>query len=133
MSAEELVTEAWSRWNAGERTADPELFTEDVEIHSALTKTVWRGISGVEAWATEIDDQFERWEVTIEEMASTTGDQVAARGWIKARGRGSGLDLDQPASWLVVVRDGKIASIRNFIGYEGARKAAAQLEEEEDP
>ena len=125
MTAEELVREAWSRWNAGERTADPELFTEDVEIHSALTKTVWRGMAGVEAWAREIDEQF---EVSIEEIAPATGDRLAMRGWIKARGRGSGLDLDQPASWIVELREGKIAAIHNFIGHDAAREAAAEAE-----
>jgi len=128
MTAEELVREAWSRWNTGERTADPELFTGDVEIHSALTKTAWRGMAGVEAWAREIDDQFERWEVSIEEIAPATGDRLAMRGWIRARGRGSGLDLDQPASWIVELREDKIAAIHNFIGHDAAREAAAEAE-----
>jgi ketosteroid isomerase-like protein len=38
--------------------------------------------------------------------------------------------MEQPASWLVTVRDGKIVSIRNFVGHDAAQDAAA---EERDP
>ncbi len=43
-----------------------------------------------------------------------------------ARGRQSGIDLDQPASWLVTLRAGRIARIQNFIGPD----ARAQAEEQ---
>jgi ketosteroid isomerase-like protein len=126
MTAEELVREAFRRWNSGERTVDPELFCEDLEIHSALTGTVWRGEDGVQAWASEIDDQFERWEVSIDEISAHGEERMAARGWIRARGRGSGMDLDQPASWIVHLSDGRIAALHNFIGYDAADRAAQE-------
>jgi ketosteroid isomerase-like protein len=68
------------------------------------------------AWMGEIDEQFESWAVGIDEMRRIAPDAYIAHGWIHARGRNSGVDLDQPASWLVDLREGKLLRIRNFIG-----------------
>lgn len=130
MSAEELVREVWRRWNAGERDPDPDLFAEDVEVHSVLTQSVFVGHDGMRAWTAEIDDQFERWDLVIDGIEPIGTDRAVARGWIKLKGRESGLTMDQEASWLLTVRDGKIASIRNYIGHDAARDAAAAAERE---
>ena len=130
MTAEELVREAWRRWNAGEREPDPDLFAEDIEVHSVLTQSVFVGYNGIRAWTAEIDDQFERWELEIDGFEAIGTDLVAARGRIKLKGRESGLTMDQPASWLLAVDDGKIARIHNYIGHDAALEAAAQVEED---
>jgi hypothetical protein len=120
---EELIRDLWRRWNAGER--DPELTEVDpgVEVHSALTTNVYSGRSGLVAWRGEIDEQFESWAVHIDEMRRLAPDAYIAHGSIHARGRHSGVDLDQPASWLVDLNAGKVLRIRNFIG-TNARDAA---------
>ncbi len=125
MSAEELAREVWRRWNEGERDPDPALFTEDIEIHSALAQAVYKGYDGVAAWTAEIDEQFEQWELGIEGFDELGPDRVVAHGWIKLRGRGSGLEMKQGASWLVAARDGRIASVRNYVGADSAAAAAA--------
>jgi ketosteroid isomerase-like protein len=45
------------------------------------------------------------------------------QGSIHGRGRQSGVDLDQPASWLVEVRTGRLLRLRNYIGREAAAEA----------
>jgi hypothetical protein len=74
-------------------------------------------------WMSEIDEQFESWAVGIDEMRLLAPEAYIAHGWIHARRRHSGLDLDQAASWLVDVSDGRLLRIRNFIG-ASARAAA---------
>ena len=98
-----------------------------IEVHSALATNVYLGRKGLMAWMSEIDEQFESWSVGIEEMRKLAPETYIAHGWIHARGRNSGVDLDQPASWLVDVREGKLLRIRNFIGTasrESAESAA---------
>lgn len=123
---EELVKRLWDRWNEGIRTFEPELLDPEIEIHSALTRTAWNGEQGVTAWAAEIDDQFEQWEVSAAEIQTLADGLVLIRGAIRARGRGSGMDLDQPAVWVVELRDGRVRRIRNFIGHDSAERAAAE-------
>jgi ketosteroid isomerase-like protein len=123
---EELVRAVWDRWNSGLRTTDPELLQPDLEVHSALTGYVYRGEEGVQRWAAEIDDQFEHWEVIVAGTREVRPGLLIVEGEIHATGRGSGVDIDQPASWLVQVREGRIARIDNFIGTDSAAAAARQ-------
>lgn len=128
MSAEEdLIREIWRRWNTGERQWDPELFDAEAEVHSALTSGVFKGEEQILVWQDEIDQQFEHWEVSAIKIESLSNGRVLVDGTIKARGRGSGLDLDQPASWTAELRDGRLWRLRNFIGQGSAREAAEAL------
>jgi ketosteroid isomerase-like protein len=120
---EQLIRGLWRRWNEGERETELAEVDPGIEVHSALTTNVYSGRSGLAAWMSEIDEQFESWAVGIDEMRMLASDAYIAHGWIHARGRNSGLDLDQEASWLVDLNDGKLASIRHFIG-ANARAAA---------
>jgi hypothetical protein len=124
---EELIRDLWRRWNAGERDTELTEVDPGVEVHSALTTNVYSGRSGLVAWMGEIDEQFESWAVHIDEMRRLAPDTYIAHGSIHARGRHSGVDLDQPASWLVDLSAGKVLRIRNFIGTnarDGAESAA---------
>jgi ketosteroid isomerase-like protein len=126
MSAEELAREVWRRWNAGEREPDLELFNEDVEIHSVLTQSTFTGYEGVRAWAAEIDEQFARFDLEVDEFEAFGPDLVAMRGSIRLQGRESGLEMEQPASWLITARDGRISFVRNYMGRDEAHEVAAR-------
>ena len=60
--------------------------------------SVYRGEEGVQRWAAEIDDQFEHWEVIVAGTAQVRPGLLIVQGEIRATGRGSGVDIDQPAS-----------------------------------
>ena len=120
---EQLIRDIWRRWNAGERSPDADEFDTGIEVHSALAKNVYSGREGLAAWISEIDEQFEAWELGIDELRPTGPDGYVVHGSIRARGRTSGLDLDEPASWLVDLREGRLSRLRNFIG-PAAREAA---------
>ena len=121
---EGLIRDVWRRWNAGERELDAESFDPEFEIHSALVQDVYRGAEGVRAWTAEIDQQFEAWELRIDEMHEVEPGSFVVHGSIRARGRHSGIDLDGPASWRIDLRDGRILRIRNFIGPDASAEAA---------
>lgn len=120
------MREVWRLWNAGDRVPYPELFAEDIEIHSVLAQTVFTGRDGVRRWTTEIDEQFERWKIDVEEIEEIDGGRVLARGKILLRGRGSGVAMEQPASWLIETQDGRIRCIRNYMGQDAAAEATVE-------
>ena len=113
---EELIRDVWRRWNAGLREYDSEILDPEIEIHSALTGQVFEGEAGVARWVSEIDEQFEEWELSIDEIDELEADHLVVRGSVRARGRQSGLDLDQPITWNVRLRDGRIQQLVNSLG-----------------
>jgi SnoaL-like domain len=115
---EETIRDVWRRWNQGERDYNPEILDPEIEIHSALTGQVFSGDSGVRRWVTEIDEQFDEWELSIDEIDQLSAERFAVRGSVRARGRQSGLDLDQLITWRVELRDGRILRLENTIGWD---------------
>jgi ketosteroid isomerase-like protein len=123
---EDFVRRTWARWNDGDRELLEEEIDPEVVIHSALTRAVYRGYEGVERWMSEIDEQFSDWSLGLDSVDEPRDGIVVARGSISMRGRQSGLDLTQPASWIIELRDGRMLTLRNFVGTEAAADFAAR-------
>ena len=124
--AEEVVREVWQRWNSGDRVLDEELFDPGFEVHSILANRVFRGPDEVRDWMGEIDDQFDDWGLSIDEVSAIAPDRLLVVGGIHARGRKSGIDLDEPAAWIVDLRGGRLSSVRNFIGPDALEQARSE-------
>jgi hypothetical protein len=121
---EQLIRSIWARWNAGEREVDPDVMDPELEIHSALAEgQVFRGVQGFRDWASEIDEQFEDWDLGLDSLRPFAPGWYLGHGSVHARARRSGIVLDQPMSWLVEVREGRLRGFRNFIGPEAERAA----------
>jgi ketosteroid isomerase-like protein len=125
-SGEELIAEIWARWNSGDRTISDDLFDPELVIYSALTGDVYRGTHQVRRWQQEIDQQFDRWEISAESVEELEPDRFLVLGRIKMRGRESGMPLDQAAGWILELREGRLVSLRNYIGHAAAREAAEE-------
>jgi ketosteroid isomerase-like protein len=123
---EDFVRRTWARWNDGDRELLEEEIDPEVTIHSALSQAVYRGYEGVERWMREIDEQFSDWRVALDSVDEPRDGIVIARGSISMRGRQSGLDLTQPASWIIELRDGRMLTLRNFVGTEAAAEFQAR-------
>ena len=123
---EELVHRIWERWNSGNRDVRDDEVDPEVEIHSALTNAVYHGYDGVERWIHEIDDQFSDWRLRLDSIDESREDVVVVTGSISMRGRQSGLDLHQPAGWVVELRDGRMLKLRNFVDPDEAVAFAAR-------
>lgn len=116
----DVVRDVYSRWNAGEREFDEDVFDESLTIHSALTGDVYEGAEGLETWAAEIDDQFRDWDLVVEEIEPLGEERVLVRGQIRMTGRQSDVEIEQPASWLIDFDGTRMTSLRNFIGRDAA-------------
>jgi ketosteroid isomerase-like protein len=114
-AGEQLIRDLWDRWNAGERGFGDAVVDPDLEIRSALTANVHRGRDGMRQWFEEIDEQFDSWENRLGELRRTEADEYVARGVIHARGRHSGLDLEQPVEWRIQLRDGRIWRLQSVL------------------
>jgi ketosteroid isomerase-like protein len=119
----ELVKRAFERWNAGDRELDYDTIDPEVELHTPLGSTrgePYRGHDGFRQWLSDIDDQFEVWELRPSEWRVLEGDRVLGLGEIHARGRGSGIELDQPLAWLFSFKDGRLWRYEVFYDHDEA-------------
>jgi ketosteroid isomerase-like protein len=92
--------------------ASPEI--EYVPIMAVLEGRVYRGHDGVERWITELYDHWETFEPIGEEFHQR-GDTVIGMGHWHACGKASGAELDQqPATWVVEFRDGKMTRLQTY-------------------
>ena len=132
MASEDLerVREAFDRWNSGDREVDLETIDPEVELHGPLASTQgapYRGHEGVRQWLADIDGQFGVWELRVDQWRELEDGRVFGLGSIHARGRGSGVELDQPMAWLFAFRDGKVIRYEAFYDpAEGLRAAGLE-------
>ena len=103
---------------------EPDLFDEGIVVESVLVGDTYVGAEAGERWMREIDEQFEQWEVSVDDFELIAADRVLAHGRIHLRGRESGLELDQPCAYLLDFTDGRMSRMRTFTSLEEARAAA---------
>jgi ketosteroid isomerase-like protein len=127
----ELVREAWASAKGDIRNSLP-LYCEDIEIvpfGASLEGGVYRGHGGVvDWWDREIVPSWEAFEVVAEDF-QRAGSRLLVFGHWRARGRTSGVELDMPATWVVEVRDGKIARWQTFTNRSEAFEAVGLSEQ----
>jgi ketosteroid isomerase-like protein len=117
----ERIKLAFERWNSGDREIDFDTIDPEIEMHTPLASTrgvPYRGHEGFRQWLADIDEQFEVWELRVEEWREIEGDRVLGLGALHARGRGSGVELDQPMAWTFSFRAGKLSRFEVFYDRE---------------
>jgi uncharacterized protein len=113
----EVVERLAPAFNRRDLTEFLELLDPDVEwvpLLAVLEGRVYRGHEEVRQWIEDLATDWEFFEVYYDELHDL-GDQVLALGGWRGRGRASGVELgDRPATWLLDLRDGKVARLRTF-------------------
>ncbi|MFN2612636.1 MAG: nuclear transport factor 2 family protein [Solirubrobacterales bacterium] len=123
----ELVRRAFERWNEGDRIVPDEEIHPDVEIVTSFRPEPFRGREGFRQWIQEIDQQFEEWRNVVDEWRDA-GTRVVGLGHLHLRGRGSGVEFDQPMGWLVEFSEGKMIRMQPFLQPKAALEAAGLSE-----
>lgn len=122
----ELVRALIQLWNEGVRSAPVEYFDPAVELESPFSSVSggpYRGHAGIEQWTRDVDEQFSEWQTRLEEIRGV-GDAVIIVGRLHGRGRGSGIELDQPyASVMDFGSDHRITRVRIYVDVAAARRA----------
>jgi ketosteroid isomerase-like protein len=119
-----LIRELFDRWNRGIRELRLSEISPDAIVKSTLTGSTYKGHDGIREWMAEIDDQFDDWNVTIEEMEDVPPDRVLAIGNVHFRGRGSGVEFDQPIAWICRFSADRVTEMHNYSDQSAARDAA---------
>jgi ketosteroid isomerase-like protein len=105
---------------------DPDV--EWVPIMAALEGRVYRGHEGVRRWLEDLRRDWEVFTPIAEEIRILGNDHYLVLGHWRARGRGSGIELDdQPAAWLMHRKDGRTDRLQTFTDRDEALKAAESL------
>ena len=121
----EVVRRAWAA--ASSTDVDgmvAELHPDVVAIPfgAALESKAYRGPEQVVGWLR--DEILVSWDFfqVLPERFERVGARLLVTGRWKARGIESGVELDIPASWVVEVRDGKVAYWQTHTDHDQARR-----------
>ena len=113
----EVIRRAWRASGqkdlaAFERDLDPDIVT--IPFGAAMEGKSYRGVDAVVGWLR--DEIWANWEHfdTVPEEFTRVGQRILVTGRWHARGKGSGVELDIPATWVIEVRDGKITYWRTY-------------------
>ena len=130
----EAIRRIWDAWDAafsGEDDAflaglSPEV--EWVPLLAVLEGRVYRGHDGVREWLEELRHAWEVFEPIMEEFQDLGDGRYLVLGRWRVRARTSGVELQtQPASWLIQVREGKVARLQTFTNRQEALEVAERL------
>lgn len=93
--------------------------------NAVMERTSYRGPDGVRQFIEDMKGDWDVFESRAEEFCDLGDDRVLVLGTWRARGRGSGVELDfQKAAWLMHFRDGKVVRMQTFTDREKAFEAA---------
>ena len=126
----EVVREMYELFNAGEYERATAMLHEEVELHQADAipdSDSYFGkdefVRGLNRWLAGFEPGF---QYRLEELIDGP-ERVLMRILLRGRGRGSGVELEQPIFNVCEVRDGKPYRLLVFFD-EGEARAAAGLE-----
>jgi ketosteroid isomerase-like protein len=124
----ELVQRAWEAGTQGIQAllpyCDPDI--EVIPFGAAMEGRSYRGHAALrDWWEQEIEPNWETFQTHAEDYEQV-GERLVVFGRWVARGRNSGIDLEIPATWVVEVKDGKIARWQTYTERAEALRAARQ-------
>jgi ketosteroid isomerase-like protein len=127
----EIVRALVDHWNAGVRSVLTEYLDPAVELESPLSSVSgepYRGHSGIEQWVRDVDEQFAEWQIDLDDVRGV-GNTVIAVGSVHGRGRGSGIEFDQPSAIVAAFgSDHRITRARIYADVDAAREAVGLSE-----
>ena len=117
-------------------TRDPSLLIalsdSEVEWHSffALGEGgVYRGHDATRRYMSDLNDAFEMMRADVDD-ALGVGNVAVLVGRIHFRGKGSGVESEAPAGWVLRFRDGQLLRFRAFRDPEKALEAVGLSEQD---
>jgi ketosteroid isomerase-like protein len=123
----ELAWAAVDAWNSRDLEWMRENLRPDFEFVPAVAATVEggsvRGFDEFGRFLEEMDESWESFRIEFDEFRPVGG-QLVGLGRVVAKGRGSGVELNQPLGTLVSFNEGKVARMQSFLDPEQALAAA---------
>ena len=126
----EIVRSVHQALNAGdERTLmeliDPEIVW--VQNPNAPDPRTFHGHAGIRQLAAMVEEAFDEVRLEATEMIEVD-DRVVALGQMKARGKGSGIPIEEDRAWIWTVRGSKVVRHETYADHATAMEAAGLSE-----
>lgn len=122
---------AVERFNLRDTDAVAALVTEDFEfvpyLAAILETSTYRGAEGLRQYRRDADAAWDEILVLLDSVRSL-GDRLLATGELRGRGRGSGLEVELPLTWLAEFRGDRLSSVRSYASESEAVEAAGVRE-----
>jgi ketosteroid isomerase-like protein len=98
---------------------------ELVPLRAVLEGIVYRGHEGLRRWLADMAEDWDDLRIDTDDVRALDGGRVLVLARFHARGKSSGVRLDQPAAWICELVEGKVARIRFYADAGAALGAAA--------
>jgi ketosteroid isomerase-like protein len=124
--SERLIRAGYDAWNRNDWKAMKELLSPDIEIDATdrvLNPDSYRGMDGFRRMTDEIAEVWDSWEVEPLQVVER-GDVMYVAHRVRARGKGSGVEVEQMYWSVWTLRNGKVAKLALFVDRDRALAAA---------
>jgi ketosteroid isomerase-like protein len=133
----EAVRSGMVAFSAGDESSVLRFFADDIEIHSepaAGNAGDFRGHDGYAVWLGEWLEAWNDFDLTPVRMEAVGEHHVVAETHQTARGRGSGVPVEQQMFYVFDLReDGRVAAMHLYVSWERAMAVAREREEGPSP
>jgi ketosteroid isomerase-like protein len=123
----ELLRTLYEHWERGDLAAAAEFFDSEVEFTrtgSELTAGEWRGFDEMRATFAEYMQAWEDLQSQAERFIDLGDDRVLVLERQTARGKTSGVVVENELGWLFTLRDSKIVRLAGYWHRAEAMRAA---------
>ena len=87
---------------------------------SGLSGRTYKGVGAFEQWFADVTESWDSIEQNPERLIDLDAERTAVEVRFKARGRGSGVEVDQRIAFVFTLRDGKVTRIDPYDSFEDA-------------
>ena len=123
---EQLLRQGYDAWNRGDWQAMEKLLAPEFEIDATdrvLNPDRYRGLEGFRRLAAEMAEVWDRWEIEPLQFIEQ-GDSIFVAHLVRARGKGSGVEVEQTYWSVWNVRDREAVRLALFVDRDRALAAA---------
>jgi ketosteroid isomerase-like protein len=117
VTVEETIRAAYDAWSRRDLDDILRLVHRDAEVRPVLGANLetdtYRGHDGVRHWMEDLHGEWATFEVTVTELVER-GDRVLCAFGVHARGRASGIVIDEELFHVIEMRDGLIRRLHAF-------------------
>jgi ketosteroid isomerase-like protein len=98
---------------------------EDIEFFPlrSVIEGSYRGHAGIRKWWADTAENWETFRIEAEEVCDLGDGRLVAAGVIHAKGKGGGVPLDIPTSWLTEMDAGRARKVKFFFDRDEAFRA----------
>ena len=123
------IREGIEAWNRADLDGMLRAMAPDIRFEHRLAalEGSFVGIDGVRDWNAGLFDAFETWHIDCPDRRDL-GDQVLALGTLRATGRESGVETEQPFTVVARFKDGLVIEFTDYGDKEQALRAVGLSE-----